>query len=116
MSYEASDTSAMMKSKPSIVSTVRSFNLLSLDLFCDVGFVGETFILFDGYASSRGFHGGVTLPCSYLSSSPSFSYFSSLSTSPPPPAPGESKAESSEALLSSYTSSFFFLILLLGAL
>jgi hypothetical protein len=112
ISFEVSDTTTIMKSKSSTMSTVCSFGLLALDFFRNVGFMGETFLLLDGSASSGGLCGSVTLPCFCLSSSPSFS---SLSTSSSPPPLGEYNAVSSDVLLSFYTSSFFFFLLLLGA-
>jgi hypothetical protein len=112
ISSKVSETTTMMKSMSSIMSTVYICGLVSLDFFWDVGFVGETFLFLEVSTSSIGSLGDVTSPCFYLSSSP---LSSSLSTLSSPPLLGESEAVSSDALFNFYTSSFFFLLLLLGA-
>jgi hypothetical protein len=62
ISYEAYDTSMIMKSRSLTMSTICIFDLLSLEFFHDVGFIGETFIFLDVFASSRGLLSNVTLP------------------------------------------------------
>jgi hypothetical protein len=112
ISFEASDTAAIMKSKSLTVRKFYIFGLTTLDFFYDVSFIGETFLFLDISASSREFLGSVTSPCFCLSSSP---YFSSLSTSSSPPPLSESDVVSSDVFCISYTYSFFFFLLLLGA-
>jgi hypothetical protein len=112
ISSDVSDTMTMMRLMSSTVIIFCSLGLLAFEFFHDVGFVGETFLLLDVFASSRGFLGGVTSPCFFLSSSPSFSH---LSTSSTPPLLGEFDAIFSDALFISCTSSFLFFLLLLGA-
>jgi hypothetical protein len=111
ISFEVSDTAVMMRSISSTVSTVSNGGLLARDFFHNEGFFGEPFLFLDVSISVRGFLGGVTLPCSCFSSSPSSS---SLSTSSPPPPSGESGVASSDALCVSCTSSFFFFFFFLG--
>jgi hypothetical protein len=56
ISSEASDTAAIMKSKASIVNIVCSFDLLALEFFHNVGFVGETFLFLDVYVQNKSLH------------------------------------------------------------
>jgi hypothetical protein len=112
MSYEVSDTIAMISSMSSTVSTVWNGGLVAFDFFCDEGFFGEPFLFLEVSASGRGYLGSGTSPFFFLSSPPSSS---SLSTSSPPPSSGEFGVVSFDALLNSCTSSFFFFLLLLGA-
>jgi hypothetical protein len=111
MCSEAFDTTTIMNSKSSSMSTVCSLVLLALDFFCNVGFVGETFIFLDGSTSSGRLCGSVTSPCFYLYSSP---LFSSLSASSSPPPLGDSEAVSFDVLFSFCTSFVFFLLLVPG--
>jgi hypothetical protein len=62
ISCEASDTTVIMKSKSSSMSTVYSLVLVALDFFREVGFVGETFLFLEGSTSSIGSLGDVTSP------------------------------------------------------
>jgi hypothetical protein len=62
MSYEEYSTAAMMNSRSSTVNIVFILVKVDLDFFREVGFMGETFILFKGSASSTGFLGTVTFP------------------------------------------------------
>jgi hypothetical protein len=110
ISSEVSATTVMMRSITSTVSIVCDWGLLAHAFFHAEGFFGETFIFLDFSTSVRGSLGGVTLPCSCLSSL----FFSSWFTSSPPPPPGESGTISSDALFISCTSSFFFFLELLG--
>jgi hypothetical protein len=116
ISSEAYSIATMMKSTSSIVSTFCDWGLVAWDFFRVEGFYGQPFLSSDVSASVRGSFGGVTSPLSFLSSSPSSSWF----TSSPPPSAGESDAVSFDALFfsslsMSYTSSFFFfLFVLLG--
>jgi hypothetical protein len=112
ISSEVYKTTMMMIFMSSIMSTICIYDLLALDFFRDVGFVGETFLFLEVLASSRGSLGGVTSPCFFLYSSP---LSSSLYTLSSPPPLGEFEVVSSEALFSSCTYSVFFLLLLLGA-
>jgi hypothetical protein len=111
MSSKVSDITAMMRSISSTVSIVCKWGLLAHDFFHVEGFFGETFFFLDVSVSIRGYLGNVTLPYSFLYSSPSSS---SLSTSSPPPPLGESGVVSSDVMCISCTSSFFFFLLLLG--
>jgi hypothetical protein len=75
------------------VSIFRDLGLLARDFFCAEGFFGETFLFFDVSTSIRGSFGDVTSPFSFLSSSPSSSWFTSL-----PHPPGELGAVSYDAM------------------
>jgi hypothetical protein len=105
MSYEASATVVMIKSKSSTMSIVYILVKVSLDFFQKVGFMGETFLFFKGSSSSAGSLGGVTSPCFCWSS---FLFVSSTSSSPPHS--GDIEAVPSDALLNFWTSSVFFLL------
>jgi hypothetical protein len=83
----------MMKSKSSIVSIVCILVMVALDFFREVDFMGESFLLFKGLASSLG---GVTSPC-FCSSS--FPFISSTSSSPP--RPGDTEGVFSDVFLKS---------------
>jgi hypothetical protein len=65
ISCEVSNTTVMMKSKSSSMSIVCSLVLVALDLFHEVGFMGEAFIFLKGSTSSMGSLGSVTSPCFY---------------------------------------------------
>jgi Na+-driven multidrug efflux pump len=60
ISRKAYDMATMMNSKSSSVSTVCSLVLVALDFFCEVGFMGVTFLFLDGSASSTRSLGSVT--------------------------------------------------------
>jgi hypothetical protein len=72
ISSEVSAIVAMMRSMSSTVSTVCNLGLLDFDLFCDEGFIGETFLLLDVSVFVRGSLGGVTSCFFFLFSSSTF--------------------------------------------
>jgi hypothetical protein len=62
-SFEASYIVVMMNLESLSMSTVCNLVLLAFDFFCNVGFVGDNFLLLDGSTASGGFCCGVTSPC-----------------------------------------------------
>jgi hypothetical protein len=87
MSSEVFDIAEMMRSISSTMRTVCNGGFLAREFFFAKSFFGKTFLFLDVSIYGRGYLGGVTSPCSFLSSSPSSSSWST--SSPPPPTPFE---------------------------
>jgi hypothetical protein len=95
-----------MKSKSSAVSKVFILAAVALDLFHEEGLYRDTYLFLKGSVSSLD---GVTSP---FFCSTSFSFISSISSSPPHL--GDMESIFPEVLLRSWTSSVFFIFLGLG--